>query len=133
MDMLKLSQSQLRHLAILLVACALPGAAQADDCTATVKIVSIGVQNPDDTRQRNRTVTLYRYRVDATSSEQQCANIDFNIKHSYKLPDGSPFAATDHSSIRIRRGKGSDFGEVAEKRGLPRIEWSAEDISCRRC
>jgi hypothetical protein len=107
--------------------------AQAPDCTATVKITSVGVQNPDDTGQTNRTVTLYRYRIDATSSENQCAAIDFKIRRSYKLRDGSAFAATDPGSIRIRRGKGSEFGEVADKRGLPRIEWTAEDISCRRC
>jgi hypothetical protein len=136
-DMMKLLRVKrlqiIWRLAPLLVVYAPICAAQAGDCTAAVKIVSIGVQNPDDTRMRNRTVRLYRYRIDATSSEKQCAAINFNIRRNYKLPDGSPFTATEPGSIRIRSGKGSDFGELAEKRELPKIEWSAEDISCRRC
>ena len=78
---------------MLLIACAPPCAAQADDCTATVKIVSVGVQNPD----------------------------------------GSTSTATEPGSLRIRGGKGQDFGEVGDKRSLPRMVWSAEDISCKRC
>jgi hypothetical protein len=33
----------------------------------------------------------------------------------------------------VRGGKGTENGELAEKSGLPKIEWSAEDIVCRRC
>ena len=117
----------------LLVAYAPLCAAQAGDCTATVKVFSVGVPNPNDPRMRDRTVALYYYKIDATSSEKQCVTINFNIRRSYKLPDGSPFTATEPGSIRIYGGKGSDSGELADKRGLPRIEWSAEDISCRKC
>ena len=134
--MMKLSHGRLSLMAgclALLVASAPPCAAQADDCTATVKITSIGVQNPDDTRLRNRTLTTYRYRIDAASSEKQCAEIKFNIKRSYKLRDGSDNISTEPGSLRIRGGKGKDFGEVGDKRGLPKMIWTAEDISCKRC
>jgi hypothetical protein len=134
MKSLQVKRSQIIGcLAPLLVAFAPTCAAQAGDCTATVKIFSVGVQNPDFTRMKNRTLTLYRYKIEATTVGKQCAVINFNIRRTYQLPDGNPYTATESRSIWIRGGKGSDFGELAEKRGLPRIEWSAEDISCRRC
>ena len=108
-------------------------AAQAADCTATVKVAPVGVENPDVTQMKSRTLRLYRYRIDATSSEKQCAAIDFKIRRSYKLPDGSAFTAADPGSIKIHGGTGKDFGERAEKDGPPKIVWSAEEISCRRC
>ncbi len=49
------------------------------DCTAEVKVTPIGLQKPvDDTRRLDRTVTLARYRLNATASDKQCSIVTFN-------------------------------------------------------
>jgi len=119
-------------LAPLLVAYTPICSAQAGDCTAQVKIASMGVPM-DDMQLRYRTTTLYRYRIDATTSEKQCAMVNFDIRRSYKLPDGSPFTAADPGSMWVHGGKGTDYGEIPGDRGLPKIQWAVENISCKKC
>ena len=110
------------------------GSAQAQDCTAEVKIAPVGLQKPiDDTRQPGRTVTLARYRLDATSNEKQCVVVSFNVLHSYKDKDGTVVSATDSATMRLIGGKGRDHGELPLKRSIPKLTWSVEDVSCKLC
>ena len=121
-------------LTLLLAAFACTGSAQAQECTAEVKIAPVGLQRPiDDTRQPGRNVTLARYRLDATSNENQCVMVNFNVRHSYKDKDGTVVSATDPMTMRLIGGKGREHGELPLKRSIPKLDWSVEDISCKLC
>jgi len=123
-------------LSLLLLAVNAPfAAAQAQNCTAEVKVTAMGVQKPlDDTRRPLRNVTLARYRVDVTSSEQRCAVVTFTPKYSYMDPAGKTISeSTDAQSIYVRGGKATQQGEWPLQRDLPRVTWSADSVSCKRC
>ena len=123
-----------RCLTLLLVAYAPVCCAQADGCTAQVKVVPIGLQKPvDDTRAPHRNLTLARYRVDATANEKQCAVVSFNLRHSYKDTDGTVVTAAEPMSMRLVGGKGTERGEFPLRRSIPKLTWSAEDVSCKLC
>jgi len=121
---------------LAMAACApLPAWAQAGSCTADVKVTAMGLQKPiDDTRRPARDLTLARYRIDATSSEKQCAVVTFKLKYSYKDAGGNAVSAdADAQSLRVRNGKASQQGEWPLRRELPRVTWTAEEISCKPC
>jgi hypothetical protein len=104
------------------------------NCTAEVKVTPLGLQKPvDDTRRFNRTVTLARYRINATASDKQCAIVSFNLRHGYTEADGTVVSATEAKKMRFRGGKGSLKGELPLKREVPNLTWSVEDLSCKHC
>ena len=107
---------------------------QAGGCTAEVAVTPLGLQKPiDDTRQPARQVTLARYRLDATSNEKQCVIVNFNLRHGYKNKDGTLVTAAEPRTMRFAGGKGTLRGELALRRELPKLSWSAEDVSCKLC
>jgi hypothetical protein len=108
--------------------------AQSDGCTADVKVTPVGLQKPvDDTRRLDKTVTLARYRLDATASDKQCAVVTFSLRHGYKDAAGATVSEVEPKSMRFRGGKGTAPGELPVRRELPKLEWSVEDVSCKRC
>jgi len=126
-----------KKLWLLVIAACLPltASAQAGNCTADVKVTAMGLQKPiDDTRRPMRDLALARYRIDATSSEMQCAVVTFKLKYSYKDTKGNAVSEdADAQSLRVRNGKASQQGEWPLRRELPRVTWSAEEISCKPC
>jgi hypothetical protein len=113
----------------------LPAWAQGASCAADVKVTAMGLQKPiDDTRRPMRDLALARYRIDATSSEKQCAVVTFKLKYSYQDAKGNTVSEdADAQSLRVRGGKVSQQGEWPLRRELPRVTWTAEDISCKPC
>jgi len=109
--------------------------AQAEGgCTAEVKVTPIGLQKPiDDTRRLDRTVTLARYRIDATASDKQCAIVSFNLRNSYKDAAGATVSEAEPKTMRFRGGKTTSTGELPVRREVPKLDWSVEDVSCKRC
>jgi len=119
----------------LLAAYAPLAGAQADGCSAEVKANAMGLQKPlDDTRRPTRTLTLARYRVDVTASEKQCAVVTFTLKYSYTDSGGKTVTeSTDAQSMYVRGGKATQQGEWPLQRELPRVTWSVDSVSCKRC
>jgi hypothetical protein len=122
------------RLAPLLAICATACFAQEGDCVAQLKITRLGAPRVTETPQSMmRTVGLFHYRVDARSEEKQCVNVTFDILVRYLDKDGKPGVRTNPTSIRLRNGQGSEYGEIAGSRSDSRAEGAIENVSCKRC
>jgi hypothetical protein len=100
--------------------------AQAGNCSANVNVRQISARpGPSGTQ--------FKYRIDVTSSEQQCAVVHFAVRRSYRLVNGSTFSATEPWSVNVRGGSATDSGELFESTKLPALSWSVEGTRCQKC
>ena len=108
--------------------------AQESDCSAKVKITSLGTPRiTENVRSMMSSVGPYRYRLDATSDEKQCFNLNFSLVLRFMNKDHQPDVAVYPASMRIRGGEGTEYGDLPGRREDSKARVTVETIVCKRC
>lgn len=98
-------------------------AAQTGDCSAQVSVTQTA-------REPDAYGATFKYRIDATS-DAASAVVHFKIRRTFEA-NGSHFSEAEPWSVTLLDGHATDSGELRESSSPRQIQWSVEDVFCRK-
>ena len=110
-------------IAVILILQPDSASAQTGDCSAQVNVT-------ETSRERDAFGTTFKYRIDATS-DAASAVVHFKIRRTYEV-NGSHYSEAEPWSITLLDGHATDTGELRESLSPRQIQWSVEDVFCRK-
>jgi hypothetical protein len=97
--------------------------AQTGDCSAHVNVTQTS-------REQDAYGATFKYRIDATS-DAASAVVHFKIRRTFEV-NGSHYSEAEPWSVTLLDGHATDSGELRESSSPRQIQWSVEDVLCRK-
>lgn len=94
------------------------------NCSAEVSITQIGTQS-------GPRGTTYKYRIRITA-DAPTASVTYQVSRSYTRADGSTFKDGLVWQTGVRGGASEEIGELFERDVLRAIDWSVENVVCKK-
>lgn len=97
--------------------------AQTGDCSAQVNVTQTS-------REQDAYGATFKYRIDATSDAASTV-VHFKIRRTFEV-NGSHYSEAEPWSVTLLDGHATDSGELRESSSPRQIQWSVEDVVCRK-
>jgi len=97
--------------------------AAAQNCTARVNVTQTA-------RDQDAYGATFKYRIEVTS-DASSAVVHFKIRRAYDV-NGAPYSQSEPWYVVVQGGQAQDAGELRVSSSLRQIQWSVEDILCKK-